>query len=57
MFVFTFLGKIKEKRLKLSRGSVTVLQKIAIYEEARVELTNTPKRKLKSEAKIRLEPN
>ena len=41
MFILTILQKIKEKRLKVSQGSVTVLQKMANYQEARVKLTNT----------------
>ena len=57
MFVLTILLKIKEKKLKLSRGSVTVLQKIAIYEEERVKLTNLQKSKLKSATRIRREKN
>ena len=47
MFVLTILEKIKETRLKLSQGHVTLLQKIANYEEARVKLTNTQLNKLK----------
>ena len=39
MFVLTSLEKIKETRLKFSQGSVTVLQAIANYQEARVKLT------------------
>ena len=40
MFVLVILEKIKETRLKFSLGSVTVLYKMANYEEARVKLTN-----------------
>ena len=47
MFVLTILEKIKETRLKLSQGHVTLLQKIANYEEARVKLTKTQLNKLK----------
>ena len=36
MLVATVLEKIKETRLKLSQGSVTVLLKMANYEQARV---------------------
>ena len=41
MFVLTILEEIKETRLKLSQGSVPVLWKMAIYEEAIVKLTNS----------------
>ena len=41
MFVLTILEEIKETRLKLSQGSVTVLWKMTICEEARVKLTNS----------------
>ena len=51
MFAFTNLEKIKEMRPKFSQGSVTVLWKMANYEEARVKLTNTQLNKLKSAAK------
>ena len=51
MFVLTILEKIKETKLKFSQGSVTVLSKIANYEEARVKLTNTQLNKLKFAAK------
>ena len=47
MFVLTVLEKLKEKRCV----SMTVLQKIANYQEARVKLTNTQLNKLKSAAK------
>ena len=40
MFVLTILEKIKKIRLKFSQGSVTVLSKIANYQEPRVKLTN-----------------
>ena len=50
MFVLKILEKIKKKRLKFSQGSVTVLQKMANYQEARVKLTNTRLNKLKSAA-------
>ena len=51
MFVLTILEEIKETRLKVSQGSVTVLWKMANYQEARVKLTNTQLKKLKSAAK------
>ena len=51
MFILTILEKIKETRLKFSQGSVTVLEKVANYQEARVKLTNTQLSKVKSAAK------
>ena len=51
MFVLTILEKIKETRLKFSQGSVTVLQKMAYYQEVRVELTNIQLNNLKFAAK------
>ena len=39
MFVLTILEKIKETRLKISQGSVTVLWKRASYQETTVKLT------------------
>ena len=36
MFVLTILEKIKETRLKFSQGSVTVLEKMANNQEARI---------------------
>ena len=51
MFLLTNLEKINEIRLKFSQGSAKVLQKIANYQEARVKLTNTQLKKLKSDAK------
>ena len=47
MFALTILEKIKEARLKFSKGNVTVLQKMANYQEVRVKLTNTQLKKLK----------
>ena len=41
MFILTIFEKIKEKRLKFSQGSVTVLQIMENYQEAIVTLTNT----------------
>ena len=41
MFVLTILEKIKETRLECSQGSITVLYRMANYEEIRVKLTNT----------------
>ena len=50
-FVRTILEKIKETRTKFSQGSVTVLWRMANYQETRVKLTNTRLNKLKSTAK------
>ena len=51
IFVLTISGKIKETKSKFSHWSVTVLWKTASYEEARVKLTNTQPKKIKSAAK------
>ena len=51
MFVLTILEKIKKLRLKCSQGSVTVLEKMANYQEVRVKLINTQFKKLKSASK------
>ena len=51
MFILTILEKNKETRVKCSQGSVTVLQKVADYQEARVKLTNTQLNKSNSAAK------
>ena len=51
IFVLTTLEKIKETRSQYSQGSVTVLQNMESYEEARVKLTNTQLNKSKSAAK------
>ena len=51
IFVLTILEKIKETRLKFSQGSVTILQIITNYQEARVKLTNAQLNKLKSAAR------
>ena len=51
MFILTIFEKIKEKRLKFSQGSVTVLQIMENYQEAIVTLTNTQLSKLKFAAK------
>ena len=48
MFVLTILKKIKEMRIYFSQESVTVLQKMANYQEARVKLTNAQLNKFKS---------
>ena len=48
MFVLKILEWIKETRLKYSQGSVTLLQKMANYQETRVNLTNTQLNKLNS---------
>ena len=50
MFVLKFLEKIKEIRLKLSQGKVTILEKVTNYEEASIQLN-----KLKFAPIIRLE--
>ena len=51
MFILTILEKTNETRLRFSQRSITVLLKMASYEEARVKLTNTQLNKLKSAAK------
>ena len=51
MLVLTILEKIREMRLKFSQVSLTVLQKILNYQDARVKLTSTQLNKLKSAAK------
>ena len=51
MFILTILEKIKETRLKFSQRSITVLQKMENYQEARVKVTNTQLNKLKPAAK------
>ena len=51
MFILMILEKIKETRLKFPQGSATVFLKMANYQEARVRLTNTQLKKLKSAAK------
>ena len=51
MFILTIFKKIKVTRLKFSQRSVAVLQKMANYQEARVQLTNTQLSKLRSAAK------
>ena len=50
MFILTVLEKINEKRLKFSQGNVTVLWKMANYEETRFKLTNSQVNKLKPAA-------
>ena len=50
-FVLTILEKIKETRLQFSQGSVTILQIITNYQEARVKVTNALLNKLKSAAR------
>ena len=44
----------KDQILTFSQGSVTVLQIKANYQEARVKLTNTQLKKIKSAAKNRI---
>ena len=51
MFILTILETIKETRLKFSQGTVTLLQKMANYQEATFKLTNTKIKKLKSASK------
>ena len=51
MFVLTVLEKIKETQVKFYQGSVTVLCKMASYEEGRVKLRNRQLNKLKPVAK------
>ena len=51
MFILMILEKNKESRLRFSQGNVTVLYKMANYQEMRVKLTNTQLNKLKSTAK------
>ena len=55
MFALAILEKIKETRLKFSQESVTVLHKMATYQEARVKLTKTQLKKLTLQQKIRQE--
>ena len=55
MFILKILEKIIETRLKFSQGSVTVLKKIANYQEARVKLRSAQLIKLKLQQKIRQE--
>ena len=40
MFVLPTLERTKETRLTLSQGSLTILQKLTNYEQARVKLSN-----------------
>ena len=51
MFLLTILERIKQKRLKFSQGNVTVLYKMANYQEAKVKLTNMQVNILKSAVK------
>ena len=51
MFILTILEKIKEISLIFSLGNVTASQKMANYQEARVQVTNTQLNKLKSAGK------
>ena len=55
MLVLTILEKVKDAKLKFSHRSVTALQKMTNYEEARVKLTNNQLKKLESPEIIRLE--
>ena len=49
MFILTVFEKKKKK--KIYQGSVTLLQMMTNYQKARVKLTNTQLRKLKSAVK------
>ena len=51
MFIVTILEKFKETRLKFPQESVTVLSKMANYQEGRFKPTSTQLNKLKSVAK------
>ena len=51
MFVLIILEKIKEMRLKFSQGSITIINIMGNYQEARVKLSNTLLKKLKSSGK------
>ena len=51
MFVLIILEKIKETRLKFSQGSITIINIMGNYQEARVKLSNTLLKKLKSSGK------
>ena len=55
MLVSSILEKIKGTTLKFSQKSVTVLQILTIYKEARVKITNIQRKKVKSAKKIRPE--
>ena len=55
MFLLKILEKIKETRVKVSQGSVTVFQKMLNCEKARTKLANTQLNKLKLGAKNRTE--
>ena len=46
IFISTILEKIKEAKLKLSQRRLTVLQKMANYQEVRIKLTNLQLKKL-----------
>ena len=48
LLALTNSEKVEETRLKFSQGSVAVLYKMTNYEEAKVKLTNTLLKKLKS---------
>lgn len=53
MFVSMILERIKETRLKFSKNTVTVLQKMGKCKEARVKITNNQLSKLKSTTKYK----
>ena len=46
MFVLTILEKIKETGIKCSQGSITVSQKMANYQKARVKIKNISSKNL-----------
>ena len=47
MFILTILEKIKETRLKFSHESVTVLQKMANYEERKSQTNKYATKQIK----------
>ena len=53
MFVLIILEKIKETRLKFSQGSITIINIMGNYQEARVKLSNTLLKKLNLQEKVR----
>ena len=53
MFVLTILEKMKISLLKVSQGSVTVLEEMANYEDIRVKVKNAKLNKLNFAAKYK----
>ena len=51
MFVLMILEKTKEAQFTPFQGTVTVLKKMANYEEVRVKVANNQLKKLESEGK------